>query len=253
MKYLIIEDEDPAALRLQKMITEAEPSAVMVKHLVSVKSSVEYLIKNAHPDLIFMDIRLADGDSFEIFKKVEPKCPVIFTTAYDHYAVNAFKVNSIGYLLKPVKLTELQDVLSKYRKLGYSQDSGVIDYSKIAELIQKKAEFQKRILTRFGDTLKTIEVSDIAYFYTEQKNNFLKTFAGADYPIDQTLDQVEQMVDPAEFFRINRQIVVNIKAIKKMVTYSKSRVKLILEPHSDHDLIVSTNRSPVFKNWLTGT
>jgi DNA-binding LytR/AlgR family response regulator len=253
MKYLIIEDEDPAATRLEKMVREIMPGATMVDHLVSVKSTVEYLKNNLHPDLIFLDIQLGDGISFEIFKAVTPKCPVIFTTAYDQYAVQAFKVNSIDYLLKPVKREELAEAISKFNERSVKGHSENFDYVKLVDILKSQTDHQKRLLIRFGDTIKAVEVSDVAYFYTENKINYLNTFDRKTYPIDHNLDQVEEMLDPLVFFRINRQFIVNIKAINRMISYSKSRVKLELNPPTDIETIVSTERSPNFKSWLTGT
>ncbi len=252
MKYLIIEDEDPAAARLEKMIGEIMPDAEKAGHLVSVKSAVEYLKKNIHPDLIFLDIQLGDGISFEIFKSIMPRCPVIFTTAYDQYAVQAFKVNSIDYLLKPVKREELFEALSKFKN-NYSAPVDKVDYGQLVELLRNQKGFQKRFLIRFGDTIKAVDVSDVAYFYTENKINYLCTFDKKTYPIDQNLDQVEDIVDSGVFFRINRQVIVNVKAISRMISYSKSRVKLELNPPSEMETIVSTERSPNFKTWLTGS
>jgi len=224
----------------------------MSDHLVSVKSAIEYLKKQPHPDLIFLDIQLGDGVSFEIFKSVSPGCPVIFTTAYDQYAVQAFRVNSIDYLLKPIKREELADALEKYKKGNSKMPVETFDYARIAELLKGKSDFQKRFLIRFGDTIKAVEVKDVAYFFTENKINYLCTFDKITYPVDQNLDQVEAIVDPLVFFRINRQFIVNIKAISKMVSYSKSRVKLELNPPTEIETIVSTERSPNFKGWLTG-
>ncbi len=253
MKYLIIEDEEPAALRLERMISEIDPDSHMEEHLVSVKSSISWLQQNHHPDLIMMDIQLADGNSFEIFKTIIPKCPVIFITAFDQFALQAFKVNSIDYLLKPVKMTELSHAIQKFKQHTSPGTSDFSQINKLVDFIKTKQEFQKRILIRYADTIKAIEISDIAYFYTENKINFLCTFSKKTYPIDQNLDQIESLVDHAIFFRINRQFIVNIKAIANMVSYSKSRVKLELNPHTLIETIVSTERSPNFKNWLTGT
>ncbi|OQA09501.1 MAG: Sensory transduction protein LytR [Bacteroidetes bacterium ADurb.Bin397] len=252
MKYLIIEDEDPAAARLEKLITATAPDFSLQHHIVSIRSAVKWLQENEHPDLIFMDIQLADGISFEIFNQVAVKCPVIFTTAYDQYAIQAFKVNSIDYLLKPVKNEELDAAISKFRKTKASSEDP-IPYEKLLGLLKVKPELHKRLLIRFGDTIKAVEVSDVAYFYTENKINYLCTFDKKTYPLDFNLDQLETMIDPEHFFRINRQFIVNLKAISKMVSYSKSRVKLELQPHTDIETVVSTERSPNFKNWLTGS
>lgn len=213
---------------------------------------MKWLQENEHPDLIFMDIQLADGISFEIFNQIPVKCPVIFTTAFDQYAIQAFKVNSIDYLLKPVKNDELEAAIAKFRKSKTSTDSP-IPYEKLLGLLKGKPELHKRLLIRFGETIKAVEVSDVAYFYTENKINYLCTFDKKTYPLDFNLDQLESMIDPEHFFRINRQFIVHIKAINKMVSYSKSRVKLELVPPTEIETIVSTERSPNFKNWLTGS
>ncbi len=218
MKYLIIEDEDPAALRLEKMIREIMPDAIMIGHLVSVRSAVEYLKNNLPPDLIFLDIQLGDGISFEIFNSVTPKCPVIFTTAYDQYAVKAFKVNSIDYLLKPIKKEELVEAISKFKQRSTTGHTDTVNFEKLTTILNTKSDYQKRFLIRFGDTIKAVEVTDVAYFYTENKINYLQTFDRKTYPIDQNLDQVEAIIDPNAFFRINRQFIVNVKVIHRMIS-----------------------------------
>lgn len=254
MNYVIIEDEEPAAQRLQKLIREVDPSLVMVAQFVSIKSTVEWLTQNQHPDVMFMDVQLADGSSFEIFNIVKPQCPVIFTTAYDQYALQAFKVNSIDYLLKPIKKNELAEAIAKLKNLHpKDQERPFPDFEKLLTMIKGKEEFQKRILIRYADTIKAVDIKDVAYFYTENKINFLCTFDKKSYAIDSNLDQIEAMIDPAIFFRINRQFIVNVNAIKNMLSYSKSRVKLELVPHTEIETIVSTERSPNFKTWLTGS
>jgi two-component system response regulator LytT len=172
-----------------------------------------------------MDIQLSDGISFDIFNEVEIKCPVIFTTAYDQYALQAFKVNSVDYLLKPVKSEELKTALEKYKKRFSEKTPPEIDYSVLLSALNKnKGEFQKRIVIRYGEIIKTVEIADVAYFYTESKINFLYTFKNQRFSVDHNLDELEQILNPKEYFRINRQFIVNIKAIDKMVTVSKSRV-----------------------------
>lgn len=254
MNYVIVEDEEPAAKRLEKLIREIEPSMVAVAQLVSIKSTVNWLNENQHPDVIFMDIQLADGNSFEIFNFVKPLCPVIFTTAYDQFALQAFKVNSIDYLLKPIKKNELTEAIAKLKAMRpRGQEKSFPDFENLLKMIKSKEEFQKRILIRYADTIKAIEIKDVAYFYTENKINFLCCFDKKSYPIDSNLDQIETMIDPAVFFRINRQFIVNVNAIRNMVSYSKSRVKLELNPPTDIETVVSTERSPNFKSWLTGS
>lgn len=252
MKVLIIEDEKPAADRLQKLLKEADPQIQILSVLVSVRTSVQWFKENTAPDLVFMDINLSDGESFEIFRQTEISSPVVFTTAYDQYALEAFTVNSIDYLLKPVKREDIIRALDKFKKRN------IVIPEKLQELMRNMGNpvagknFQKRIIIRYGDTIKMIEIPDVAYFYTEEKINFLCTKDNLRYPIDQNLDELESILDPAVFFRINRQFIVNIHAIEKMLAWSKSRVKIILKPASTHETIVSTERSPHFKEWLTG-
>lgn len=253
MNVLLIEDEEPASTRLKKLLNTVDPTLEILTVLVSVKSAIEWLNTNPPPDLIIMDIQLSDGVSFDIFNEVEIKCPVIFTTAYDQYALQAFKVNSVDYLLKPVKAEELKNALDKYQKLFKEKKSPEIDYATLLSALSKgKDEFQKRIVIRYGEIIKTVEIADIAYFYTESKINFLFTFKNQRFSVDHNLDELEHILNPKEFFRINRQFIINIKAIDKMVTVSKSRVKLSLNPPCEIETIVSTERSSYFKEWLTG-
>lgn len=250
IRYLIIEDEEPAAKRLQKLVQEIEPDARMLESIVSIKSAVQWLQQNEAPDLAFMDIHIADGSSFEIFKQTEVNFPVIFTTAYDQYALNAFKVNSVDYLLKPIRKEELQQALEKYKKYNRKEQTP-IDLKKLVEALQQpKQEYKQRFIIRYGDHIKTVEISDIAYFYTENRINFLLTNDGKRYPIDFNLDQLEEMLDPKKFFRINRQFIIGIHAITEMLTYSKARVLIKLNPPTKLETIVSTERSADFKHWL---
>jgi two-component system response regulator LytT len=251
IKILIIEDEEPAAERLAKMLLDIDPNIIVVGNTVSVKSSVKWFKENPIPDLILMDINLSDGHSFDIFKEVEISAPIIFITAYDQYAIDAFKLNSIDYILKPIKKDELRNALEKFKRMGNIQVQHMTSLLNTIKSNQDK-EFQKRIVIRYGDTIKMIEIADIAYFYTEEKINFLCTNGDTRMPIDQNLDELEEILDPKIYFRINRQFIINISAIEKMLTWSKSRVKIILKPASEHETIVSTERSSHFKDWLIG-
>lgn len=248
MKVLIIEDEAAAARRLAKLVNEIDPEIEILEQLDSIESTILWFEKHPMPDLIFMDIHLADGSSFELFNHVEITSPVIFTTAYDQYALQAFKVNTIDYLLKPLKKAELEQALSKYRK---QRNPEKLDYNALANAMQRD-EYNKRFLIRFGQTIKVIEFRDAAFFYTEDKITFLVTREGKRYPVEQSLERLDEMADPRTFFRINRQFIVNIESIREMYAYSKSRVKLILDPPCDKETVVSTERSPGFKRWLTG-
>ena len=253
MKILIVEDEAPAAERLKKLLLEIEPNAEIPESPVSIKSAVKWLKENPAPDLLFMDIHLADGHSFEVFNEVQVSSPIVFVTAYDQYALEAFKVNSIDYLLKPVKKDDLLRAMEKYKLLTALSSNQVQALLKQINPNAASKEQQKRIIIRYGDTIKMVEVSEVAYFYTEDKINFLCTKDNLRYPIDQNLDELETIIDGAVFFRINRQFIINISAIDKMLAWSKSRVKVILKPACDHETIVSTERSPNFKEWLTGS
>jgi two-component system LytT family response regulator len=251
LRILIIEDEAAAAERLARLLKEAAPEAEILQTLDSVEGALEWLDQNPAPDLILSDIELADGSSFEIFGQAGSPCPVIFTTAYDKYAIQAFKVNSVDYLLKPIKAPELAGALEKYRKLR--QPAQQIDYALLAKAIrEEQPSHQKRIVIRYGQNIKAIEISDAAYFFIESRVTLVVTKEGKRYPVDYNLDQLEGILDPEKFYRINRKMIVGIHAIESMYAYSKSRVKLSLKPASDQEAIVSTERSPHFKRWLTG-
>lgn len=252
MNILIVEDEDPAADRLQKMITESEPAAVIAGRCDSVSSTTRWIKSHTSPDLIFMDIQLSDGISFEIFNQVEISCPVIFTTAYDEYALRAFKVNSIDYLLKPIKREELVSALNKFKKLSTPS----IQMPPISELIasvrSQEPSFKKRFIIRYGEKIRTVSTDDIAYFYTEDKNHYLRTKDNLTLPVDYNLDKLEELLDPKQFFRINRQFIISYGSIEQMTAFSKSRIKVGLKPPSLLDSIVSSERSASFKDWLDG-
>jgi two-component system response regulator LytT len=252
MKVLIIEDENAAARRLEKLLSEVEPEAEVVQRLDSVEASVLWLKGNPQPDLILLDIHLADGASFEIFEHINITCPIIFTTAYDEYALQAFKVNAVDYLLKPIKTNELAAAIDKYKKVFAHTTP---DYSGLLETLRRQEgnNFLRRMLIRFSNSIKLVEMSDAAYFYTKDKITFLVTRStGKRYPVDYPLDKLEGMLDTSVFFRINRQFIVNVNAIKEMHPYSKSRVKVELDPSIDLETIVSTERSAEFKKWLVG-
>ncbi|MEK7256076.1 MAG: LytTR family DNA-binding domain-containing protein [Bacteroidota bacterium] len=249
MKVLIIEDEPAAARRLAKLVHEIDEQTEVVDSLDSVDSAVHWFEQNKLPDLIFLDIHLADGSSFEIFNRVHVEKPIIFTTAYDQYAIQAFKVQAIDYLLKPIKKEELHQAIQKYKK--WSKPGGNVNFDDLAKALHLDGQ-TKRFLIRFGQTIRVVELGDVAFFYTQDKITFLTTKEGKRYPIDYSLEKVEDLMDNGKFFRINRQFIVNVDAIKEMHAYSKSRVKLMLNPNCDMDTVVSTERSPVFKKWLVG-
>jgi two-component system, LytTR family, response regulator LytT len=252
MKILIIEDEAPAAQRLEKLLKEIEPGSIILDSIVSVATAVKWLTQNPAPDVIISDIQLADGLSFEIFKTVPTLCPVIFTTAFDQYAIEAFKVNSIDYLLKPIKKEDLIMALNKMKQLAAANQTLPLDINKLLQAIAPAGttNFKNRFAVKFGEHLRTIETKDIVYFYTEDKINFLTTKEGRRYTTDYNLDTLETLLDPKTFFRINRQYIICIHAIAEMFSYSKSRVLIKLNPPAKHETIVSTERSGDFKGWL---
>jgi two-component system, LytTR family, response regulator len=251
MNYLIIEDEKLSAERLAGIIARLFPDFVLIKTLDSVKSAVKWLSHNEQPQLAFFDIQLADGLSFEIFELVSVQFPVIFTTAFNEYAIRAFKVNSIDYLLKPVDEKELRGAVEKF-KSGVSKP-GKIENDAIAfALSQLTNTFKSRFIVKIGEHLKMIDVNEIAMFKSIEKSTYIRTFSNRDYGVDFTLDQVEGLVDPQCFFRINRKYIINLKAIQDIIAYSNSRLNLKLGFSTDDDLVVSRERVEDFKHWLEG-
>lgn len=250
MDVLIIEDEQAAARRLEKQILAIRSEAHILSKLDSIESALDWFSAHPMPDLVLLDIHLADGASFEIFNHTQITCPIIFTTAYDQYAIQAFRVNAVDYLLKPIKPEELAGALEKVRNRNTSM-AQPLDYQKLSKALRVDT-YSRRFLVKIGQSIKVIDVAEAAYFYTEDKITFVNTKDCKRYPVDYSLEKLEELLDPRLFFRINRQIIVGLDAIKEMYTYSKSRVKIELEPPSDFEVIVSTERSPHFKKWLVG-
>jgi DNA-binding LytR/AlgR family response regulator len=249
MNVLIIEDEPQAANRLIKLLKEIQPDLTVLGTLDSVKRAIEWLKKNSYTDLIFMDIQLADGLSFEIFEKVEVRAPVIFTTAYNEYALRAFKVNSIDYLLKPVDKAELAAAFRKYRNLQPVFPEKMMESIGYAmQMLSKK--YKERFVIKVGERLKSVEVIEIQFFFSQDKTTFAQTKEGRRHILDFTLDQLEGLLDPDRFFRINRKYIVAVDAISDMVSYTNSRLKLTLKANDDHDIIVARERVQEFKDWL---
>ncbi|MEE4197801.1 MAG: LytTR family DNA-binding domain-containing protein [Bacteroidales bacterium] len=249
MKVLIVEDEKVAANRLEKMLHEIDPEIQVLAKTGTITESAKWLV-NHEADLIFLDIQLSDGISFSIFDQVTVNTPVIFTTAYDQYAIKAFQLNSIAYLLKPIRKTELEDSLKKYKQL---KSAFSIDFEFLMEGIQnKKTDYKKRFLIQIGDKIKKIETHEIAWFYALEKNVFLTTFSNQSIAIDYSLDALENLLDPEQFFRINRKYFLNMNAIESMTAYSRGRVKIKLNPPAENemDTIVSVERAAGFKKWL---
>lgn len=254
MDILVIEDEKLAAERLISLITEVEPSAQVLKSLESIKASVKWLNSNPHPDLIFMDVQLADGLSFEIFNKVNIDVPIIFTTAYNEYALRAFKVNSIDYLLKPIDKEELRVSMSKYQKLSNKASQHVAIQPQLLKHVMNLIQnpYKSRFVVRIGEHIKTISIEDVAYFYSSEKYSFLRTVSGRDYALDYSLEQLEQELDPQKFFRVSRKFMIAMPHIKDIVAYSGSRLKLIISGAGEDEVLVSREKVTSFKKWLDG-
>jgi len=249
MNVLIIEDEIYAAEKLEQMLVEIDPTIIILAKLGSINESVKWLINNK-TDLIFLDIQLSDGISFSIFEEVRVNTPVILTTAYDQYAIKAFQLNSIAYLLKPIRKNELIESLNKYQNL---KSAFSIDFDALMANIQgKEPGYKKRFLIQIGEKIRKVEVSETAYFFVLEKGIYLRTFEGRTYPVEYSLDMLESMLNSASFFRINRKYLVNMEGISNMTAYSRGRVKLDLKPKADNNLdtIVSIDRSSEFKKWL---
>jgi len=249
MNILIVEDEALAADRLEKILKEITPDINVLAKIGSIKESVKWLMLNS-ADLIFLDIQLSDGLSFSIFDQVSLQKPVIFTTAYDQYAIKAFQLNSVSYLLKPIRKNELAESLQKYKSL---KSAFSIDFDSLLSVIQgNKPEYRKRFLIQIADKFRKIEIEEIAYFYASDRNVFLTTLDGHSYPMDISLDSLENAIDPALFFRINRKYIVSMKSIANMFAWSRSRIKLVLKPPTDDemDTIVSIDRTADFKKWM---
>ena len=245
---VIVEDEKPAALHLQSML-EAKGLNV-VAHLDSVKNSAKWLANNPCPDLLIMDIQLGDGLSFEVFDIIDVSCPVIFITAFDQYAIEAFKVNSIAYLLKPIQPDELADALDKYSKMHAVFNSENVKEQVNAAKKMLQPDYKSRFVIKVGAHLKSVPITDVLYFYSQDKTTFIKTIGARSFVIDYTLDQVQALIDPMFFFRIGRKYLVNIDAIEDIVSYTNSRLMLQLTHLSERDAIVSREKVTDFKQWL---
>lgn len=250
MRVIIIEDETPAANRLTKMLQSISDEMEVVKRLDSVESGVRYLQSAENIDLIFMDIQLADGLSFDIFQQIEVKTPVIFITAFDQYTLKAFKVNSIDYLLKPIDETELEKAVAKYKQLYDKKENGFSE--KIMKLIQEMntTRYRERLLIKRGQQLSYLKIETTAYCYADGKLCYAVDFSSNKYLLENNLSQLEEQLQPNKFYRINRQLLINIEAVNKVHTWLGGRLKLELLPSSKADTIVSRERVNGFKEWL---
>jgi len=250
MNIIIIEDEKPSARRLQRQLKTLNLEAQTMLH--SVEESIAWFQNNPHPDLIFLDIQLSDGLSFEIFETIEIKSAVIFTTAYDEYALQAFKLNSIDYLLKPIDDEELEIAVKKYKDRTPQKQGVTLDFDDIKKLLVNPIDriYKKRFSVKVGQHLKLINIDDIECFYSENKGTYAHTSEGRNYLLDTTLDQLENELEPQTFFRINRKFFVNINAIKDMVSYTNSRLQIKLQSYNEQEVIVARERVKDFKSWL---
>ena len=248
MNCLIIEDENAAAKRLSGLIIKYDPAIEIMGAIQSVEEAVKWLNSHPAPDLIFMDIQLADGLSFEIFEQTIVKTPVIFTTAYDEYALKAFKVNSIDYLLKPIDFNELKNAIDKFKE---SQTSNTIPTQVFDSILHSLTKnYKNKFVLKVGEHIRVFTTDDVQCFYSMEKYTFLQNNEGRDYALNYSLDQLEDLLDPARFFRINRKYYISNSAIKDIISYSNSRLRLKLHTNDSDDLIVSREKVQDFKKWL---
>tara|TARA_B110001454_G_scaffold217879_1_gene244264 strand:+ start:147 stop:902 length:756 start_codon:yes stop_codon:yes gene_type:complete len=250
MNVLIIEDEKPAARRLNRMLEAIGVQAKAMLH--SVEESIAWLQKNEHPDLLFLDIQLSDGLSFEIFEHVQVTSAIIFTTAYDEYALKAFKLNSIDYLLKPIDEDELRVAVDKYKTQQEKRSEVQFNLDDIKRLLVHPIDrkYKKRYTIKVGQHLKIISSEDIECFFSENKATYLHTNTNRNYLIEGALEQVLTELNPENFFRVNRTFIVQINAIKDIVAYTNSRLKIVLHSYTENEIIVSRERVKDFKNWI---
>lgn len=249
IKYLIVEDERFAYDEMKRMIDKLRPNYQLINWTETVIQTIDFLQQNS-VDLILLDIRLSDGSSFDIFEQISVSIPIIFTTAYDEYAIRAFKVNSIDYLLKPIDEADLIAALEKFER-NRAITPIIPEYKKLEDVLMQNRK-KNRFLIQVGDSYHYIDTSDVAYFYSEEKVIFLHTFSNKRYIIDYTLDQIERMLDEKVFFRASRNCITNIRSIKKISKYFNSRLKLTLEPNCPHEVLVSRVRVTDFLSWVDG-
>lgn len=249
MNIIIIEDEKPAARLLQRKVEKLDLQVNTMLH--SVEESITWFQNNAHPDLIFLDIQLSDGLSFEIFEQIDIKSAVIFTTAYDEYALRAFKLNSIDYLLKPIDEDELEVAINKFKVRTQAQNFS-LDFEAIKRMLVNpvEKEYKKRFSVKIGQQLKVISIDDVECFYSENKGTYIHTLDNRDYLIDVTLEVLETEINPKDFYRVSRKFIVPLKAVKEIQVYSNSRLKIILPTYKDDEVIVARERVSDFKEWI---
>lgn len=250
MNIIIIEDEKPAARLLQRKVEKLGLQVNTLLH--SVEEAIHWFNTNTHPDLIFLDIQLSDGLSFEIFENIEIKSAVIFTTAYDEYALRAFKLNSIDYLLKPIDEDDLETAVSKFKARNIAAPNLSLDFEMIKKMLVNPIDrtYKKRFTIKMGQQLKMINIEEVECFYSENKGTYLHTLDNRDYLLDNTLEQLETEIDPKDFYRVSRKYIIPMKAIKEIQIHSNSRLKVILPTYKDDEVIVARERVNDFKDWL---
>tara|TARA_R110002050_G_scaffold100580_1_gene208165 strand:+ start:114695 stop:115450 length:756 start_codon:yes stop_codon:yes gene_type:complete len=250
MNVIIIEDEKPSARRLGRLLADLNVEVSVMLH--SVEEAIHWFINNEHPDLIFLDIQLSDGLSFEIFDAVEVKSAIIFTTAFDEYALQAFKLNSIDYLLKPIDDEELETAVKKYQSLKPVKQKLALDFEDIKKLLVNpiEREYKKRFTVKVGQHLKILNAGEVECFYSENKGTYAATSDGRNHLLETTLENLEEDLDPKIFFRVSRKFYVNVNYIKDIVSYTNSRLQIKLKRFNEQEIIVSRERVRDFKLWL---
>ncbi|RKS02008.1 LytTR family DNA-binding domain-containing protein [Flavobacterium sp. 102] len=250
MNIIIIEDEKPAARLLQRKVEKLGLQVNTMLH--SVEESIHWFNSNTHPDLIFLDIQLSDGLSFEIFENIDIKSAVIFTTAYDEYALRAFKLNSIDYLLKPIDEDDLETAINKFKSRNIAAPNLSLDFEMIKKMLVNPIDrvYKKRFTIKMGQQLKMINIEEVECFYSENKGTYLHTIDNRDYLLDNTLEQLETELDPKDFYRVSRKFIIPMKGIKEIQLHSNSRLKVILPTYKDDEIIVARERVNDFKEWL---
>jgi len=250
MKLLIVEDETLAVNRLRKLLVEIDPKIEVTGVLNSIVSTVDWLSKNPLPDLILMDVELEDGQCFEIFKRVNVTTAVIFTTSYDQYAIEAFKVNSIDYLLKPVGIDDLRNALNKFSTL-HKPSSSLGTLEQFLQHFQKMNQsYRERFLVKTGSRYVSLETDMIAYFYFQDRVTFIKTWKDENYIVDFSMDELEQLLSPTDFFRVNRQFIVNHRSVTNIQDYFNNKLLLTLKPQASQEVVISRERAAEFKIWM---
>jgi len=251
MRILIIEDEFYASKRLKSMILDELPDATILDVLDTVEDSIAWLASHVEPNLIFCDIQLADGLSFQIFEKIQVKCPIIFTTAYDDYALNAFKVNSVDYLLKPIEKIAMQTAIQKYQEIYPNENRVNFNWRDITqEMFNPQSQCKQRFLIKKGSSYTYLNTQDIKLVFSDDGLSFCIDSEQSRHLIDKSLDTIEKDLDPNAFFRINRKNIVALSSIKKAHAYLNSRLKLEIDVHTEEELVVSREKVKKFKDWL---